>query len=81
MVLDAQTVPAIDVTAVRVLDGLAADLRRRDVRFAITRDVGQVRDLLAEIGPQASAGTYPTGREAVAALTAASTGSEGGDTA
>ncbi len=79
VVLDAQTVPAIDVTAVRVLDGLAADLERRGVRFALARDVGQVRDLLAEIGPQASARTYPTVREAVAALTGASPRADDGD--
>jgi sulfate permease, SulP family len=37
VVLDAQTVPSIDVTAVRMLDTLAVDLGRRGVRFALPR--------------------------------------------
>ncbi len=46
VVLDAQTIPSIDLTAIRMLDELADDLERRGVRFAIAPDVGQVRDLL-----------------------------------
>jgi MFS superfamily sulfate permease-like transporter len=69
MVLDAQTVPSIDVTAVRMLDALAADLGRRGVRFALARDVGQVRDLLSRVTPDSPVRTYPTVRAAVAALT------------
>lgn len=73
VVLDAETVPTIDVTAVRMLDGLADDLDRRGVRIAIARDVGQVRDLLVEAGrgPGSPVRTYPTVRAAVAALTEA----------
>jgi sulfate permease, SulP family len=69
VVLDAQTVPSIDVTAVRMLDTLAADLGRRGVRFALARDVGQVRDLLSQVSPDSPVRTYPTVRAAVAALT------------
>ena len=71
VVLDAETVPTIDVTAVRMLDELADDLERRGVRMAVARDVGQVRDLLAEAapGPGSPVRTYPTVRAAVAALT------------
>jgi len=69
VVLDAQTVPSIDVTAVRMLDGLADDLERRGVRFAVARDVGQVRDLLTHVRSDSSVRTYPTVRAAVAALT------------
>jgi len=69
VVLDAQTVPSIDVTAVRMLDGLADDLERRGVRFAVARDVGQVRDLLTPVRSDSSVRTYPTVRAAVAALT------------
>jgi sulfate permease, SulP family len=69
VVLDAQTVPSIDVTAVRMLDALAADLERRGVRLALARDVGQVRDLLSRVTPDSPVRTYPTVRAAVAALT------------
>ena len=47
VVIDAETVPSIDISAVRALDALADDLERSGVRFAIARDVGQVRDLMA----------------------------------
>jgi len=71
VVLDAETVPSIDLTAVRALDQLADDLERRGVRFAIARDVGQVRDILTEAaGPTTRDRLYPTVRAAVAALAA-----------
>ena len=60
VVLDAQTVPFIDVTAVRMLDALADDLGRRRVRFALARDVGQVRDMLARVRSESPLRTYPT---------------------
>ena len=69
MVLDTQTVPSIDVTAVRMLDTLADDLGRRGVRFAPARDVGQVRDLLTEVSPDSSVRTYPAVRATITALT------------
>jgi rifampicin phosphotransferase len=72
VVLDAQTVPAIDVTAVRVLDELAADLERR--RGAL-RARPRRRPGPRPAGGHRAAGlarTYPTVREAVAALTGAS---------
>lgn len=46
IVLDARSVPTIDVTAARMLVGLTATLSARDARLAIARDVGQVRDVL-----------------------------------
>ena len=72
VVLDAQTVPSIDVTAVRMLDGLAADLARRGVRLALARDVGQVRDLLSRVRSESQLRTFPTVRAAVTALTPSS---------
>jgi MFS superfamily sulfate permease-like transporter len=56
IVLDAQSVPAIDVTAADMLTALNQELERRGVRFLIARDVGQVRDVLdhsdaADLGP------------------------------
>ena len=69
VVLDAQTVPSIDISAVRALDTLADDLEGSGVRFAIARDVGQVRDLMAETArPQTVRRLFPTVRAAVAAL-------------
>ena len=72
VVLDAQTVPSIDVTAVRMLDDLAADLARRGVRLALARDVGQVRDLLSRVGSESQVCTFPTVRAAVTAVTRSS---------
>ena len=61
LVLDAETVPSIDLTAIRMLDDLAADLEREGVQLAIARDVGQVRDLLAEAAhADALRRVYPT---------------------
>ncbi len=69
VVLDAQTVPSIDISAVRALDTLADDLERSGVRFAIARDVGQVRDVMAETArPETVRRLFPTVRAAVAAL-------------
>jgi high affinity sulfate transporter 1 len=69
VVLDAETVPSIDISAVRVIDGLADDLERAGVRFAIARDVGQVRDLMASTArPATVRRLFPTVRAAVAAL-------------
>jgi anti-anti-sigma factor len=70
VVLDAETAPYIDVSAARMLIEVAGDLRRFGVELVITRDVGQVRDVLrrAEDGaplPRA----YPSVRDAVEAVT------------
>lgn len=66
VVLDAQTVPFVDVTAAAMLQHLRTDLDRDGVRLVIARDVGQVRDVLArEGGPTPS---YPTLDEAVASV-------------
>ena len=47
VVLDAEAVAFVDVTAVRMLDELASDLARDGQRLVIAHDVGQVGDLLA----------------------------------
>jgi sulfate permease, SulP family len=52
-----------------MLDTLADDLGRRGVRFALARDVGQVRDLLTQVSPDSPVCAYPTVRAAVTALT------------
>src|SRR5262249_10254352 len=43
LVLDAETVPDIDVTAVTMLVGIAADLRDRGIELVVARDIGNVR--------------------------------------
>lgn len=50
-VLDAETVPFVDASAVSMLRELAEHLRGRGVAFAVARDIGQVRDLLGGTVP------------------------------
>ena len=65
-VLDAETVPYVDVTAAQALVELAEELERRGIRHVLARDVGQVRDLLGRA--EVTVETYPSVRAAVAAL-------------
>jgi SulP family sulfate permease len=53
VVLDAETMPFVDVSAARMLEELAEDLRRDDVALVIARDIGQVRDVLRRAGADA----------------------------
>jgi hypothetical protein len=39
------------------------------VRFALARDVGQVRDLLTQLSPDSPVRTYPAVRATITALT------------
>src|SRR5262249_23728536 len=71
-VLEAETVPDIDVTAVTMLVGVAAALRDRGIELVVARDIGSVRDLLELGGDDVAIRTYPTVRAAVAALEDAS---------
>jgi SulP family sulfate permease len=80
VVLDAETVPFVDVTAARMLDELTADLRRRWVRLVIARDVGQVRDVLASSGDDAAPEYFPSVRAAVDAVRADAAGHVAGPT-
>jgi MFS superfamily sulfate permease-like transporter len=50
VVLDAETMPFVDVTAARALIELRDDLAGEGVRLVIARDVGQVRDVLRRAG-------------------------------
>ena len=71
VVLDAETIPFVDVTAAKMLDELAGDLRRRGVRLLIARDVGQVRDVLGHAAADPSLQhVYPSVQAAVDAATA-----------
>jgi anti-anti-sigma factor len=69
IVLDAATMPYIDVTAATMLAGLAADLEREGVKLVLARDIGQVRDLLGASEAGGVLRAYATVDEAVAALT------------
>jgi MFS superfamily sulfate permease-like transporter len=68
VVLDAETVPAIDVTAVHMLAELAETLERGGVRLLVTREIGQVRDVVRRVAAGTPpVGIYPTVRAAVQA--------------
>ncbi len=70
VVLDAEAVAFIDVTAVRMLDELASDMARDGQRLVIAHDVGQVDDLLALDHAGTDITVVPTIDEAVAAIQA-----------
>jgi SulP family sulfate permease len=53
VVIDAETMPFVDVSAARMLEELAEDLRRDGVALVIARDIGQVRDVLRRAGADA----------------------------
>jgi high affinity sulfate transporter 1 len=71
VVIDAETVPAIDVTAGRMLIELGHDLRAQGKRLVLAREIGQVRDAIGHTGSGSAPPEiehYPTVRAAVAAL-------------
>ncbi len=68
VVLDAESVPFIDITAATMLADVAGDLERDGVRLALARDIGQVRDLLRKGTDAGSLPAYPTIQDAVEAL-------------
>jgi SulP family sulfate permease len=71
VVIDAETVPAIDVTAGAMLLTLAKELRTQGKRLVLAREIGQVRDAIDHTdsrSTQPELEHYPTVRAAVAAL-------------
>jgi high affinity sulfate transporter 1 len=73
VVIDAETVPSIDVTAGSMLIELGYELQRQGKRLVLAREVGQIRDILTtEGGPKAQLEIYPSVRAAVDALRAES---------
>ncbi len=71
VILDAQDVSSIDVSAVQTLDELHRDLRRRHIRLLIARDIGQVRDELRQATDEPGLTlVYPTVQAAVDAAQA-----------
>jgi len=68
VVLDAETIPFVDVTSARMLAALEEQLRRQGVRLLIARDVGQVRDVLrSATDDPALTHVYPSVQAAVEA--------------
>lgn len=68
VVIDAETVAFIDVSAARMLDQVAQDLEREHIKLLLARDVGQVRDVLSQTGgPPAQIEVYSSVRAAVEA--------------
>ena len=71
VVIDAETMPFIDVTAAQVLDQVARELQADGVRLVIARDIGQVRDVLdAAPGDSILDYAYPTVDQAVTRVVA-----------
>jgi high affinity sulfate transporter 1 len=78
VVMDMESVPGADVSAVRMLAEVREDLERSGIRIAFARDLGGVRDLMRrELGEAAMRGVYPTVRQAVDAMQAADAPSPG----
>ena len=68
IVLDAEAMPFIDVTAAQMLGELHDDLARRNVQLLMARDVGDVRDVLRTAdGDPSLRHVYPTVEAAVEA--------------
>ncbi len=71
VVIDAETIPTIDVTAGHMLIEVGRDLRAHGKRLVLAREIGQVREAIDHTDP-GSAPTqlenYPTVRAAVAAV-------------
>jgi sulfate permease, SulP family len=66
VVLDAETAPTIDVTAVHMLAELTQSLEREGVRLLVCRQIGQVRDVVGQVATDTTPeGVYPTVQAAV----------------
>jgi high affinity sulfate transporter 1 len=67
VVIDAEAIAFVDVTAVQMLEELAGELARRGQLLVLAHDLGQVGDVLAGAGRDGLA-VHPTIDEAVAAV-------------
>jgi sulfate permease, SulP family len=71
VVIDAETIPTIDVTAGHMLIEVGHDLRAQGKRLVLAREIGQVREAIDHTDPGSGPPlleNYPTVRAAVAAL-------------
>ncbi|MET0579837.1 MAG: SulP family inorganic anion transporter, partial [Ilumatobacteraceae bacterium] len=69
VVLDAEAIAFVDVTALRMLDELADDLHRNGQQLILAHDLGQVGDLLAQ-HPDSEIEVQPTIADAIEAINA-----------
>jgi high affinity sulfate transporter 1 len=68
VVLDAETIPSIDVTGAGMLIALRSRLSERGIQLLVAKSIGQVRDVVATAEPGADVpGRYDTVDAAVAA--------------
>ena len=75
IVLDSESMPFVDVTAVRMLAELTEDVEQRGVRLLVARDLGQVRDVVHRTDEGSSVRLYPSVEAALDAVRH----SDGGD--
>jgi sulfate permease, SulP family len=68
VVLDAETIPFIDITAARMLAALTDDLRRREIALLVARDIGQVRDVIERVDSSTPHVVYASVQDAVDAV-------------
>lgn len=73
VILDAETIPFIDVTASQMLADLSDELHHQNVQLLIARDIGQVRDILRRVVEDhpTLGRVYPTVQAAVDAANSA----------
>jgi sulfate permease, SulP family len=70
IVIDAESVAFIDISAARTLEQTAHDLARGGVQLLLAGDVGQVRDILAQTESETTAiALYPTVQAAIDSVT------------
>jgi sulfate permease, SulP family len=74
VVIDAEVIAFIDITALKMLDELASDLRRGGQVLAVAHDLGQVGDIL-DSESTTDLGVYRTIDEAIEAIHQRGTGS------
>lgn len=69
VVLDAETIPFVDISAVNVLARVSEELAASGVRLVLAHDIGQVRDLFRVAGAQRLVDdVFPTVQAAVDAV-------------
>jgi high affinity sulfate transporter 1 len=69
VILDAETMPSVDLTAAEMLHEVAQELDREHVALLIAHDVGRVRDVLSRSGDDEPARVFPTVQAAVDSVT------------
>jgi sulfate permease, SulP family len=66
VVIDAETIPFIDITAAQMLEELTDQLHQLGIELLVARDIGQVRDVMRHVvDDEALTHVYPTVQAAV----------------